>query len=90
MCIDLDGGVAGDGGGNARAKRNKCFILRWFSRIGGGLIDDFGQRSLEFGSLQPNGRGFDRKCLRAKGFHFKTVDFEFRCDAGEDHHLIRL
>ena len=28
MCIDLDGRMAGDGGGDARAEHGKCFILQ--------------------------------------------------------------
>ena len=71
-------------------RRAKCFILRGFVGIGGGLIDDFGESALEFGALEANGRGFDRKCLRAKGFHFKTVVFKLLGDAGEDDHLFRL
>ncbi len=60
------------------------------SGIGSRLIDDFGERSFELGALQADRGGFDRKCLRAKGFHLKTVDFQLLGDAGEDDHLFGL
>jgi hypothetical protein len=38
----------------------------------------------------PTGCGLYRKRLRAKGFHFKAVVFEFLGDAGKDDHLLGL
>ena len=90
MCIDLDGRMAGNGGCDAGAETRKFFIARWFRGIGGRLIDDFGQGALEFCALEANGCGFDRKCLRAKGFHFKAVVFKLLGDASEDDHLFGL
>ena len=90
MCIDLDGRMAGNGGGNAGAETVKFFIARGFRGIGGGLIDDLGEHALELGAFKANGGGLYRKCLRAKGFHLKTVVFELLGDAGKDDHLLGL
>jgi len=90
MCIDLDGRMAGNGGCDAGAETVKFFIARWFRGIGGRLIDDFGKGALELGALEANGGSFDRKCLRAKGFHFKAVVFQLLGNAGKDDHLFGL
>ena len=82
--------MAGNGGGNAGAEAGKFFIPRWFTGICSGLVDDFGQRALQLGAFEADGRRLDRKCLRAKGFHFKAVVFELLGDAGEDDHLFGL
>jgi hypothetical protein len=75
MCIDLDGGMAGNGGGDAGAETVKFLIPRGFCGICGRLINDFGERALELGAFEANGGRFDCKCLRAKGFHLKAVVF---------------
>ena len=90
MCIDFDRGMAGNGGGDAGAETVKFLIARGFCGICGRLVDDFGEGALEFGALEANGGGFDRKCLRAKGFHFKAVVFELLGYASEDDHLFGL
>ena len=46
--------------------------------------------SLELRALQADRRGFDGKCLRAKGFHLKSVAFQFFGDARKNHHLLGL
>ena len=82
--------MAGNGGGNAGAETVKFFIARGFRGIGGGLIDDLGEHALKLGALEANGRGFDRKCLRTKGFHFETIAFQLLGNASEYHHLGRF
>src|ERR1039458_2200138 len=81
---------AGNGGGDAGAETVKFLIAGGFCGIGGRLIDDFGEGALELGALEANRGGFYRKCLRAKGFHFKAVVFKLLGDAGEDDHLFGL
>ncbi len=79
--------MAGDRGGNSRAESRKILILLGFVGIGARLLNYLGQHPLQSRSLQSHGRGFYRKCLRAKGFHFKTIAIKLFGDASEDHHL---
>jgi len=82
--------MAGDGGGNAGTEGCKVFILFDFIGVGGGLLDDLGEHTLEGGAFQANRGGFDGKCLRAKGFHLKTVALELVGDGGKNDHLLGL
>ena len=68
----------------------RFLILRGFFRICAGLLNHLGQHSLERRALQAHRRRFDRKCLRAKGFHLKSVGFQFLGNPGENDHLPRF
>src|SRR5580700_12056203 len=85
--VDFDGRMAGNGRSNAGAQRAKILILRGLIGVATGLFYDFGQSSLKLGSLQPDWRCFDRKCLRAKGFNLKAVAFKFLGNARKHDHL---
>ena len=72
-----------------RRRLSSSFRMR-FVGVCGGLFDDLAKRALELRALQADRGRFDRKCLRAKGFHLKTVAFELLGDAGKNHHLFGL
>jgi len=82
--IDLDGGMAGDGGRNAGARGFKIVGLSG----GAGLLDDFVDHALEFVAGEARRRGFDGDGMRAKGLGLATVAIELSGEGGEDDHLL--
>ena len=80
--VDLDSGVAGDGGGDAGGTGVGVFGL--LLAVGG---EDLFEHALEFPALQADGRGLDGEGTGAEGFGFKAVAFEFGGERGEDDHL---
>ena len=71
--------MAGNGGGNSGAQRGKILILLGFVSVvdaGCGLFNDLGQRALQLSALQAHRSGLDRKCMWAKGFHFKAITLQ--------------
>ena len=51
------------------------------------LLDHLGQHPLQCRAFQAHRRSFHRKCLWAKGFHLKSVAFQFLGNLGKNHHL---
>ena len=82
--IDLDGGVAGDGGGDAGAGGFEVVGLGG----GSGLLEDFMDHALELAAGEAGGRGFDGDGVGAEGLGFAAVVLQFRGNGGEDDHLL--
>ncbi len=81
--IDLDGGVAGDAGGDAAAASVGVFGL--LAAIGGG--EELFEHDLEFPALEAYGCGFDGEGAWSEGFGFEAVAVELVGDLGEGDHL---
>ena len=64
-----------------RAVRSSFCLASSESRAG--LLDDLGQHPFQSRAFQAHRRGFDRKCLWAKGFHLKAVALQFFGDAAQ-------
>ena len=81
--VDLDGRVAGDGGGDATAAGLRVFTL--LVAVGDG--EDLFEHVLEFDTFQADGGGFDGEGAGAEGLDFEAVAVEFFGDLGEGDHL---
>ena len=81
--VDLDGGVAGDAGGDAAAAG--FGVLGLLVAVGDG--ENFFEHALEFGAFEAYRGGFDGEGFGAKGFGFEAVSFEFFGYLGEGDHL---
>ncbi len=88
--IYLDGGVAGDGGGDSTAERSEVFPASGEGVGVGGLVNDFRQHAFEFAAFETNGSGFDGEGAGAEGFGFKAVFIKLIGNVGEDGHLVGL
>jgi len=82
--------MAGDGGGDSRAKRGKILIQRGFAVSFAGLLNDFTEHAFQGGAIEAHGSGFNREGLRAEGFHLEAVSFELIRDLGKNDHLPRF
>ena len=83
--VDLDRGVAGDGGGDARAGGGEIFPL--VEAVG--LFEDFDEHALELAAVETNGSGFDGEGARAEGLDLEAVALQFGGDQREGDHLGR-
>ena len=81
--VDLDGGVAGDGGGDARARGPE--VLALIETVD--LLQHFDQHAFELAAFEADGRGLNGEGARAEGLDFEAVAFELRSDLGEGDHL---
>ena len=81
--VDLDGGVAGDAGGDAAAAGFGVFAL--LIAVGNG--EDLFEHALEFDAFEADGSGFNGEGAGAEGFGFETVAVEFFGNFGEGDHL---
>ena len=82
--VDFDGGMAGDGGGDAGASGFEVVGLDG----GAGLLEDFEDHALELGSVEAGRRGFDGDGVGAEGLGFAAVAVQLRSERGEDDHLL--
>ena len=83
--VYLNGGVAGDGRGDAGAHGFEVFPLGFAFT----LLQHLNQHALQLIALEPNGGGLDGDGARAEGFGVKAVALQFSGDRGEDNHLLR-
>src|ERR1700761_9743390 len=74
--IDLDGGVAGDGGGDTGAGGPE--VLALVEAIA--LFEDFDEHALELAAFEANRCGLDGEGARAEGLDLEAVAFEFLSD----------
>ena len=81
--VDLDGGVAGDAGGDAAAAGFGVFGLL----VAVGDCEDFFEHAFEFYAFETYGGGFDGEGAGAEGLGFEAVAFELVGDLGEGDHL---
>ena len=81
--VDLDGGVAGDAGGDAAAAGFGVFGL--LVAVGDG--EDLFEHAFEFDAFEADGSGLDGEGAGAEGFGFEAVAVEFFGDLGEGDHL---
>ena len=77
--VDLDGGVAGDGGGDAGANLFQVQRLL-FARD---LVEEFVQHVLDCGCIYAGGRDFHGHAARAERFGLEAVVLEFIGDLGK-------
>ena len=81
--VDLDGGVAGDAGGDAAAAGLGVFGL--LLAVGDG--EDLFEHALEFAAFEADRGGFDGDGVGAEGLGFEAVAVELVGEAGEGDHL---
>ena len=81
--VDFDGGVAGDGGGDAMAAG--LGVFRLLVAVGDG--EDLFEHAFELDAFETDGSGFDGEGARAEGLDFEAVVFELFGDLGEGDHL---
>ena len=81
--VDLDGGVAGDGGGDAAAAGFGVFGLLLRS----GTARTSSSMLFEFAAFETDGGGFDGEGAGAEGLGFEAVAVELVGDVGEGDHL---
>ena len=82
--VDLDGGVAGDGGGDAGAAG--LFVFRLLLAFGHGK--HLFQHAFELAAFKADGRGLYGQGARAKGLGLKAVALQLFGDGGEGDHLL--
>src|SRR5262249_47410388 len=83
--VDLDGGMAGDGGSDASA--NLLQVERLI--LAGKLIEQFMQQVLDLGSFNSGGRELDRDTSRTKRLGVEAIVVQFLRKLGEDRLLGR-
>ena len=81
--VDLDGSVAGDGGGDAAAAGFGVFGL--LVAVGNG--EDLFEHTFEFSALETYGGCLDGEGAGAEGFCFEAVALELFGGLGEGDHL---
>jgi len=81
--INLDGRVAGDGGGDATA--TGFSVLGLLVAVGDG--EDLFEHAFEFGAIEAYWGGFDGEGAGTEGFGFEAVALEFFGNLSEGDHL---